>query len=168
LGELRAKAAALRDQGMDYPAIGKQLGISAIRARDFSRQYDRFDTKITKIRQPGQLSRRATNALLRGRYATEALKAGWPHSELSLLEIAASYTCSELRTEKGIGSSVFKEIEAWLQWNDRNFRRLEFSTKDALNEAVRQMSLKGPHAAIQIFQSRKTPHETGNHKRIIA
>ena len=62
----------------------------------------------------GNLTRRALNALLRGRYAY--LGGRTPASRgKRLAEIACAYTREELAAEHGVGAATITEIEFWLK-----------------------------------------------------
>src|SRR5258708_5851657 len=69
LGELRRQAAALRDRGMSYAAIGAAMTISAIRARDLCRQFERYAQLGPAEICWMELSGRAVMALATGKYA---------------------------------------------------------------------------------------------------
>jgi hypothetical protein len=63
---------------------------------------------------PHHLSRRALNILLNGRYATLGGSNARQRAQ-QLTTIASAYSRAELIGERGVGTIIAAEIEAWLE-----------------------------------------------------
>ena len=70
---------------------------------------------------PRNLTRRALNALLRGRHARLGGATAASRGK-RLVEIASAYTREELLAEPGVGSFTATEIELWLRAHGRGLR----------------------------------------------
>lgn len=120
--QLRERAARLRAKGLSYAAVGEQLGISAIRARDIALQYQ----KELELRRAQQnrltIPRRAVSSLLLGRYA-HLVSRLIPDGDMRAAVIAAAYTWDELLAEAGIGPKSAKLIHGWLQAQGLDLRK---------------------------------------------
>jgi len=62
---------------------------------------------------PLKLTRRALNALLRGRYAHLGGRTAAARAK-QLSKIACAFTREELAAERGVGAATVTEIELWL------------------------------------------------------
>lgn len=122
LGEKRQRAADLRRQDMTYPQIGSAIGISAIRARDLCRAYDRYCNLKPPLDVWFELSNAAIATLVTGKHGRALggeLKDRIPH----LLEIASAYSETDLASEETAGPHVVNEIAVWLQSKGRRLRK---------------------------------------------
>ena len=67
------------------------------------------------------LTRRALNALLRGRHAHLGGRTAASRSK-RLVEIACAYTREELASERGVGPATLTEVELWLNAQGQRLR----------------------------------------------
>jgi len=119
--QLRERAARLRAKGLSYAAIGEQLGISPIRARDIALQYQK-ESERRRAQEGPALPRRAVSSLLLGRYAHRVSRLV-PEGAMRMAVIAAAYTWDDLLAEPGIGPKSAKLIHGWLQLQGLDFRK---------------------------------------------
>jgi hypothetical protein len=118
---LRNEAVRLKDGGLDYIQIGRELGVTTIAARDLCMQHQGFAKRQSGLSDVRRLPHRAIHLFLNGRYAdligqTVSIR-GW-----YLADIASLYSKSELLCEQGIGRITVARIEKWLAAQDRRFR----------------------------------------------
>lgn len=114
LGHLRKRAWDLREQGHAYPLIAKRLNVSAIRARDLCRQYEKHRDRKSANPYSLELSTRAISAIVLGKHGArfgKNVRSRLPH----LPEIACAYSRRELLAGKYVGEKTCDEIEAWLK-----------------------------------------------------
>ena len=114
LAWLRDEVAVLRAVGLDHGQIATLLDIDEHDVRAFC---PKPREKILRR----NLSRRALEALLHGRYASRGGRTVAKRSQ-RLVEIAAAYTRDELLIEPGVGTVTASEIQLWLEERGASLR----------------------------------------------
>jgi hypothetical protein len=169
VGQKRELASELRVQGMSYAEIGAAMKVSAIKARDLCKQFERCRTLKPHQSPLRELSGRAVFALLEGQNAQYVASPEEDFDTLLtyLVEIAASYERSELLEEPAVGVTTCNEIEVWLATKGRSFRpsfdqtphssdRLEWPS---VNRIAHSPTVRAPDNA-RVVLSAKQPHAT--------
>jgi len=118
---LRNEAVRLKDDGLDYIQIGRELDVTTIAARDLCMRHQRFAKRQSGLSDVRRLPHRVIQLFLNGRYAefigqTVSIRARY------LADIASLYSKSDLLCEQGIGRITVDRIEQWLAAQDRRFR----------------------------------------------
>ena len=146
LGELRLRAAQLRDQGKRYPEIGTHLNVSPVRARDLCRQHDRYAALDQEAQCWMELSTRVIMILATGKHAH---RAGGTIDERipRLLEIAAAHSRLDLEKEPAIGPVAEREIVVWLQSKGLDLRRVHESVGSAMQRAKKRNGNRASNTA---------------------
>jgi hypothetical protein len=129
--EERQIAWDLYSRNLTYAEIGAQMGISAIRARDLCRRYQRALQERSEHVFERELSTRALTSLLNGKHARKIPDKA--QRLVRLVEIAACYTLQELRDERNVGGQTFREIESWLARKGLGFRAPTETIENALD-----------------------------------
>ncbi len=107
LHQLRDEIAVLLATGLDRAEVARKLDISETEVRALS-------PKVRKGMMRRDLSRRAVNALLNGRYAHLGGRTFGSRAKC-LIKIASAYTREELLMEPGVGIVAAIEVELWLK-----------------------------------------------------
>lgn len=134
LSEERQIAVSLHAKNLTYAQIANMMEISAVRARDLCRQYER-QLRSDKGKEPAferELSTRALRALLNGKYARRLSDKSARFTRL--IEIAACYTRDEIKEERNVGPQTLREIEWWLARKGFSFRSPYESIGDVLEK----------------------------------
>ncbi|UPJ51831.1 hypothetical protein IVB30_11070 [Bradyrhizobium sp. 200] len=118
---LRNEAVRLKDDGLDYIQIGRELDVTTIAARDLCMQHQQFAKRQSGLSDVPRLPHRVIQLFLNGRYAnligqTVSIRTRY------LADIASLYSKSDLLCEQGIGRLTVARIEQRLAAQDRRFR----------------------------------------------
>jgi hypothetical protein len=161
VGQKRELASKLRVQGMSYAEIGAAMKVSAIKARDLCKQFERCRTLKPHQSPLRELSGRAVFALLEGQNAQCVAPPEEDFDTLLtlLVEIAASYKRSELLEEPAVGVTTCNEIEVWLATKGRSFRPSFDQTPQSVNRIAHSPTVRALDNA-RVVLSAKQPHAT--------
>ncbi len=124
VGEKREKAAQLFADTGSFMAVGKELGVSAIKARDLCLQHRRLISFRHTQPHLYELSTAAITAIVTCEAAWFAGKSV-EERLAKLFEIAASCNRRTLLVKERIAPKVLDEIQTWLASKGRAFRNAD-------------------------------------------
>ena len=141
---LRNEAVRLKDDGLDYIQIGRELGVTTIAARDLCMQHQRFAKRQSGLSDVRRLPHRVIHLFLNGRYAdligqTVSIRGRY------LADIASLYSKSDLLCEQGIGRITVTRIEQGLAAQDRRFR----APDETVSEVICRFRPRPAHRSVR-------------------